>query len=433
MKILVILPFLPYPLISGGHKATFYTIDYSRKYHNITLLCPEGRAKDISKIKNLWPDVNISVARVIGDDLEKGNKPNKMLSPYRLMEALKKTKYLISDSHVCPKPPKVDEKSFFRQRTTLYNTNFYPLNSFFIIKVCDLVERCFFDVIQVEFPSLLGLVDILPRQPKKVFVHHEIRFVRMEREMNTFEGSGAFERYLIEITKRQEIMLLSRYDLIMTLSEEDKIILSKYLPVQKIVTASFPMVNYSPRGERIVNLPYIFNGKIVFLGGSAHYPNFDAVNWFLEKIWERLLDLDSCLTFSIVGEWTEETKALLKNRQGVSFTGYVNDLADVMEGAIMVVPLRIGSGIRSKILDAISLHTPVVSTSIGKEGLPLEDGEECFIADDPVTFISKIKRIIGGEGMDEICSKALKKIEANYSRDICGRKRNEIYRDLIAS
>ncbi|TAN12862.1 MAG: glycosyltransferase [Chitinophagaceae bacterium] len=435
MRILVILPFLPYPLTSGGHQATFRTIDYIREYHNITLCCPEASAKDIIEIESLWPDVKIRVARVIDNNIiERKNKSFNIFSGYGMMEVLKRFRYFVCNRHISHSDvSKIDENFFLKHGATLYNTNFYPIDPSFIVKISDLVERTSFDIIQVEFPDLLGLVEILPMQAKKIFVHHEIRFVRMEREMKTFEESGAYERYLIEIAKRQEIMLLSQYDLIITLSELDRITLSKFLPMKKIVTSSFPITDHSLKRDRNVNHPYTFNEKIVFLGGSGHYPNFDAVNWFLNEIWEELLNFDSNLTFYIVGKWAEEAMSLFRNKPKVCFTGYVDDLAKVMEGAIMVVPLRIGSGIRSKIFDAISLHTPIVSTSIGKEGLPLEDGKECFVADDPVSFVWKIRGIIERGEIDEMCSKALKKIETFYSKEVCGSTRNEIYCCLTAT
>ena len=77
----------------------------------------------------------------------------------------------------------------------------------------------------------------------------------------------------------------------------------------------------------------------------------------------------------------------------VQCVGFVDNLAQILSGTTLIVPLNIGSGIRMKVLEAAQLNVPVVTTSVGVEGLPLQNGVHCFIADDANQFVEDILRL----------------------------------------
>lgn len=79
----------------------------------------------------------------------------------------------------------------------------------------------------------------------------------------------------------------------------------------------------------------------------------------------------------------------------LEFVGYIEDLHAFLQGSVSVVPVRIGSGMRMKILDAISSRIPVVTTTKGVEGIDLRDGEECLKADSADEFVDTIIRLLG--------------------------------------
>ena len=120
--------------------------------------------------------------------------------------------------------------------------------------------------------------------------------------------------------------------------------------------------------------------------------NVDAAVWFVNDIWPELPP-NSALTFSIVGRDPKpEVRALAGDR--VRVTGTVPDVRPYYAGALAaVVPLRIGSGTRLKILEAMAAGIPVISTRLGAEGLDLEDGTHLLLADSAGEMIAAVSRL----------------------------------------
>ena len=122
----------------------------------------------------------------------------------------------------------------------------------------------------------------------------------------------------------------------------------------------------------------------------SYYPNQQAVRWFLESIFPRVLERIPTATFIVVGasppRWL---RAYASDR--VRVTGWVSDTRTYLDRArVVVAPLLIGGGTRVKILEAQAMARPVVSTSTGAEGLKLCDGESVLIADDAEAFASRV-------------------------------------------
>ena len=97
----------------------------------------------------------------------------------------------------------------------------------------------------------------------------------------------------------------------------------------------------------------------------------------------------------------------------------------------MIVPITVGSGIRMKILEACVNGVPVISTSVGAEGLPLIDGEDCLIANTPENFINSILKMKDKNLRMQIIHKSMKKIIELYSFDTLKRNRNSILDNVI--
>lgn len=127
---------------------------------------------------------------------------------------------------------------------------------------------------------------------------------------------------------------------------------------------------------------------LLFLGGMHWPPNADGVNWFIRTVLPHLQAANPHIKFHMVGK-SPPAEAL--RTPGVIAPGYVPDLDPIWKQAdIFIVPLRAGGGMRVKILDAWARGLPVVSTSIGAEGLVCQDGKNILIADTPETFLEKI-------------------------------------------
>jgi len=135
--------------------------------------------------------------------------------------------------------------------------------------------------------------------------------------------------------------------------------------------------------------------RVTFLGGMHWPPNAEGVSWFAEQVWPRVARTVPSAVLTLIGKGAP--KKLCRQAMGsrVEVTGYVSDLERYLsETAAFIVPLRSGAGMRVKILDAWSWGLPVVSTSVGAEGISTVDGENLLIADDEESFADCLIRVM---------------------------------------
>jgi glycosyltransferase involved in cell wall biosynthesis len=130
------------------------------------------------------------------------------------------------------------------------------------------------------------------------------------------------------------------------------------------------------------------SADLVFVGSMDWLPNEDGVNWFLDEILPGIRAKRPSTTVAIVGRKPSSAlRARADADPRLTVTGGVPDVRPYFWGATAsIVPLRIGGGTRLKIFEAMAAGAPVVSTRIGAEGLPLENGEHLWLADDPRDF-----------------------------------------------
>jgi glycosyltransferase involved in cell wall biosynthesis len=135
--------------------------------------------------------------------------------------------------------------------------------------------------------------------------------------------------------------------------------------------------------------------RIVFFGMLGYYPNTDAVLYFWSAIWPRLRQRHPALRMIVAGSApTTELRALARE-PGIILVEQPPDIRAVAaQASVSVVPLRIGSGTRLKILDAMALGLPVVSTSLGCDGLAVADGEHLLVRDDPEAFADAVSQLL---------------------------------------
>ena len=138
------------------------------------------------------------------------------------------------------------------------------------------------------------------------------------------------------------------------------------------------------------------SNSLVFVGSLDWFPNEDAVKEFAVRILPIVRTQNERITFRVVGRKPAASLALaLQHMAGVELVGEVLDVRPYLAQArAVVVPLRIGGGTRIKILEALAMEKPVVSTSVGAEGLKLEDGRDLLLADTPERFASQIRLLL---------------------------------------
>lgn len=178
-----------------------------------------------------------------------------------------------------------------------------------------------------------------------------------------------------------------------------------------------------PNGVDTVN--FNFNrgrenpNSLIYMGQMNWHPNIDAVVYFLNKVFPLIRKQVSEATLYILGHNPPEKIGKLAEQNNAIITGFVEDVRPyVAQSAVFVVPLRIASGTRLKILEAMAMGKAVVSTGIGCEGLDVTDGKNIVIADKPDEFAESVIKLLQNPSLrKQIGSAARQLVEEQYSWD----------------
>ena len=186
--------------------------------------------------------------------------------------------------------------------------------------------------------------------------------------------------------RRIELDCMRRCDFVATVTEAEGDIVRELVPGTGI--RILPTVHEI----RTKGRPFEERADLVFIGGFAHDPNVDSALYFHSEIWPHLTNRDDRRIWLVGSDPPEEIRELQSPR--VVVTGYVRDADAYLDAArVFVAPLRYGAGMKGKIGHALALGIPVVSTSIGVEGMDLRDGEEVLVADDCEEFARAVDRL----------------------------------------
>ncbi|HEY6270840.1 MAG TPA: glycosyltransferase family 4 protein [Terriglobales bacterium] len=158
--------------------------------------------------------------------------------------------------------------------------------------------------------------------------------------------------------------------------------------------------------------------RVLFMGAMDWYPNQDAANFFVGRILPHLHGMVSDFTFVVSGRNPPaDFRSRFELLHNVEVTGTVPDMRDeIARAAVCVVPLRIGSGTRLKILEAAAMGKPIVSTHLGAEGLEFVDGEEIILADVPEAFAAAVAGLLTNQAWRQRLGQAARRrVEQQYS------------------
>ncbi|MHB0858744.1 MAG: glycosyltransferase [Anaerolineae bacterium] len=183
-------------------------------------------------------------------------------------------------------------------------------------------------------------------------------------------------------------------DAVLAVSDADALALQRLAPgIQPLIVPNG--VNVEQFRPDLPDSLALQHPSVVFTGKMDFRPNIDAVIWFAEQVWPLVLrDLPQA-RFYAVGKNPHPRLDVLAGDPSITVTGYVADVLPYLGGAdVMVAPLRIGGGTRLKILEALAAGLPLVSTTLGAEGVDLTPGVHALLADSPPAFAKAVVTLV---------------------------------------
>ena len=218
---------------------------------------------------------------------------------------------------------------------------------------------------------------------------HNIESVLHERCAGVENGpAGLAHRLFSAASLDLERLWLPRYSQVLVASDADAKRVHSIAPgVETVVYPNaIPLAERPPRGDE---------DAIVFSGNMEYHPNRAAVQFFGAAVWPLLRTACPELVWRLVGKNPAAVEEFTRGDSRIEVIGPVDDaVREIARARIAIVPLLAGSGTRLKILEAWAASLPVVSTSIGAEGLPVRDGEHLLLADSPSAFAAAITRLL---------------------------------------
>jgi len=183
------------------------------------------------------------------------------------------------------------------------------------------------------------------------------------------------------------------------------------------------------KGPKISNIPNSVNmpdiqpitkePSMLFLGSYDYEPNKNAIEFFLDKIWHLIQKEIPQAHLIIAGSYPERINHYTKNPAGVEFTGFVEDVQQLYKRSrVICCPILAGSGTRVKIIEAAAYEKPIVTTTIGLEGIKMSDGKEVLIRDDAKSFSKACVQLLEDVSLCRQLGKAARIVaEKEYNRN----------------
>ncbi len=298
-----------------------------------------------------------------------------------------------------------------------------------------LLARQRFDVVNFEFchtaPYRRGLARV-PGAPVFVLDEHNIEYEILRR--TAISESGVVRRVYSSVNWRklrgEELDAWRDFDGCSVTSVHDRDLLLRDLPQARVavVPNAVDLDYFRPRPEAEAAEPF----SILFFGAINYFPNSDGLKYFLDEIFPRVRARLPEARLKVVGHTPEDLLALANDH--VHMKGFVPDVRVELERAAAVIaPLRLGGGTRFKILEAMAMAKPVVSTPQGAEGLEVTDGREVLLADSAARFADQLVRVLEDAALARRLEDAARRlVEERYGWGASVARLEALYDDLGA-
>jgi len=236
-------------------------------------------------------------------------------------------------------------------------------------------------------------------------------------------------------TRRYEARLLTRYDRVVITSQRDRDALEalahRYLPDDArpapitVVTNGVDLDYFRPPAKR----PKPETPTVVFTGKMSYHANVAAVLYFAEEVLPLIWARDPHVRFQVVGKDPPEAVRKLAMDRRIDVTGYVEDLRPYLAGAtVAVCPALYAVGIQNKVLEAMAMATPVVSTPAGSSVLTAENGQEIITAEGENGLADAVLKVVSDPALARRLSAAGRRyVETHHSWEAKARRLVDVY------
>jgi len=362
VRILFLTQLLPYPPDSGPKIRMYYVLRYLAEWHEVTLVAlvrDNEREEDVAHLRSLCEAVHT----------------------VRLPRSALRNGYFLARSLLAGQPftivrDRVPEED--RLLDQLLSTEKYDAFH---------ADQLYTAQYGLSRPSLNGV--------KTVVDKHNAYFAMVQRLADV--ERNPLKRWLLAREARlladYEAGVCRAYDHVLTVTEHDREVLGK-LSGQPDKMLAIPICVDT---EILRPVERVHDAHELTMVGSMFYPpNVDGVCWFIREVYPLVQAECPEVKLNVIGARPAPAiRQLAANNSTVRVTGYVDDLTPYLQRtAAMIVPLRSGSGMRVKIVDALARGVPVVSTTVGAEGLDVIPGRHLLVADRPAGFAEAVLRLL---------------------------------------
>jgi glycosyltransferase involved in cell wall biosynthesis len=251
------------------------------------------------------------------------------------------------------------------------------------------------DVLQLEYTAMAQYRGEFRRIATALF-EHDVYFQSIGRGLGHMTGMLGEMKARVEYLRalRYELDVLGAFDQVQVCTPANRDYLLSFRPelanrMRAGLRAGIDTGRYEfrPRGREPLTM--------LFLGSWRHDPNRVAVDWFIRQVLPLILAEEAGAKLIIAGSDPPPEHTYADHSAHMQMLGYVEDVREVLgRCAVFVCPILSGSGVRVKLLEAFAAGIPVVSTSVGAEGLAVKDGEFCALADDPGEFAARVVAVL---------------------------------------
>lgn len=392
MKILHVLPYSPIPPTFGGAIRIYHMLTNLARHHEVTVLT-FGSAEDYTNLSECF-NSHLKAVHTI---------PNPWTRKHRRLAQF----YALWTDH-----------SFFHLLGSSKEMQ---------REIDQLLSENEYDIVQSEFPSMGSYrfnTDAI-----KILDAHNVEYDIFRRMWRTTPLSvrKLFYHREYKTNLREEIDVCLKQHAIFVTSARDKAVLDGEVPnVPKFVVPNGVDTSYFKLSAHCSE-----PSSLVFTGMMAYLPNYDGMLYFLDEIFPLVQKQVPEAKIYIVGN--RPPKALLKRASDkVTITGFVDDVRPfVSRATVYVVPLRMGGGTRLKVLEAMAMKKPIVTTSIGCEGIDVTHGESVLIEDDPEGFARALVELLRNANLRRrLIQNSYDLVTSRYEWSVIGQRVEELYRSV---